>query len=146
MLLARMNRFPTTNDLRREFNRLFNDFTGGFDPSDLFRARAFPALNVSEDSEALYLEAEVPGLRMDDLEIYVVGNELTLKGQRPADEGEQRVFHRRERGTGMFSRVVTLPIEVNAEKVEAALKDGVLHVILPKAEAARARRIQVKSA
>ena len=94
-----------------------------------------------------YAEAEVPGLGMDDLEVFVVGNELTIKGRWNAErDDDQRVFHRRERERGDFTRVLTLPVEIDAEKVGAVLKDGVLTVTLPKAETARTRKIAVKSA
>ena len=135
--IPRMDRFS------REMNHLLNNmldvapFVSGH--------RAFPAVNVWEDGERLYAEAEVPGLSMDDLEIFVVGNELTLKGHRRLPEDGRRAFHRRERGTGEFSRVITLPVEVNADKVEATLHEGVLTISLPKAETALPRKISIKT-
>jgi HSP20 family protein len=107
---------------------------------------AFPAVNLWEDAELLYAEAELPGVRMEDVEVLVVGNELTLKGNRAQASDGKGVFHREERGTGEFSRVIALPYEVDAAKVEATLKDGILTVVMPKAEQARARRITVKTA
>lgn len=135
---------PTMHELRRELDRLFDNFV----PGELFGTRptAFPALNAWEDGERLMIEAEVPGLKLDDLEITVKGNELMLKGTRPAVEDEQTVYHRRERGCGEFARYVTLPVDVDADRVEAALKNGVLTIVLPKAEKARARKITVKTA
>ncbi len=133
------------NDLRREMNRLMDGVmrpVGGM-PA-VFRTSTFPALNMWEDGESLYAEAEVPGLSMSDIELNLTGNELTIKGERKPLEGEDLAFHRRERGTGVFSRTVNLPVEVNADKVEATLKNGVLMVVLPKAEAARPRRITVQ--
>lgn len=109
------------------------------------RARSFPALNIWEDGECLYAEAEVPGLKLSDLEIYVEANELILKGRRAGLQEDELVYHRRERGEGEFSRTVMLPLQVNSEKVEATLKNGVLCVTLPKAEVSKARRIQVTS-
>ena len=75
----------------------------------------------------------------------MVGDELTLKGRREPEDGQQATYHRRERGTGSFTRVLTLPIEVDADKVEASLAQGVLTIRLPKAESAKARKIQVKA-
>ncbi len=102
-------------------------------------------MNVWEDSEHLFVEAEVPGLKADDLDITVVGDELTLKGQRPEESQTDSAFHRRERGVGSFTRVVRLTSEVDADKVHAALNDGVLLLTLPKAEVAKPRKIQVKT-
>lgn len=109
-------------------------------------ASAFPAVNVWEDGESFYAEAEVPGLRMEDIEVLVAGNEVTIKGSRKAPPNGKGVFHRQERTTGEFTRVFTLSSDVNAEKVEATLKDGVLTIVMPKAEHGRARRIAVKTA
>jgi len=140
-----LQRFPFTPalELRREMDRLFNMFLPEvFEPL----GSPYPALNVWEDGERLVAEAEVPGLALNDLEILVRGNELTIQGSRKGVNGDDAVYHRRERGTGDFVRHLTLPVEIDADKVEATLKDGVLTVILPKSEQARARRITVKSA
>jgi len=139
-----LQRFPFTPalELRREMDRLLNTFLPEmFEPT----GGAYPALNVWEDGERLVAEAEVPGLTLSDLEILVRGNELTIQGSRKATNGEDAVYHRRERGTGEFVRHLTLPTEIDADKVEATLKDGVLTIVLPKSEQARARRITVKS-
>jgi HSP20 family protein len=145
--LQRITR-PLFPELRHEVDRLFENFLGpealGFRP--LGGARPFPALNVWEDDRRLFVEAEIPGLGMKDVEILVQGNELTLKGQRAAMEGESVVYHRQERGAGEFVRFLTLPVEVDPDSVEATLKDGVLTIVLPKAETARARKITVKTA
>lgn len=130
-------------ELRREIDRLFNGFS---DQNPFGGPRAYPAMNVWEDGERLFAEAEVPGLDMHDLEILIHGHELSVKGRRKPFEAENTVYHRRERGTGEFARYLTLPVEVNADKVEAALKDGVLTIVMPKAESARARKIAVKTA
>jgi HSP20 family protein len=127
-------------------DRLLEDFFGNA-PNMLQRAgvpvRAFPALNVWEEGDNFYVEAELPGVRHEDLDIQVVGNTLTLKGQRGGSAPEGVAYHRQERGTGEFVRVVRVPSEVNADKVEAELKDGVLRLTLPKAEVAKPRKIQV---
>lgn len=111
----------------------------------LVTGRGFPAMNVWEDRDNVYVEAEVPGLKAEQLDIAVVGEELTIKGERPEESQLESAFHRRERGVGAFTRVVRLGSEVNADRVEAALNDGVLLLTLPKAEAAKPRKIQVKT-
>ena len=142
-----LRRFPTLPmlDLRREIDRLFNGFLGAeaFAPSV---ARPFPALNLWEDGDRLLAEAEVPGMDLSDLEIFIQGNELTVKGHRKPLEDASAVYHRRERGTGEFTRFLTLPNDVDSNRVEAVLKDGVLTIVMPKAEHARARKITVKTA
>lgn len=106
--------------------------------------RSFPALNVWEDGDRLMAEAELPGLRLEDIDVLVVGNELTIKGRRPTPSEIKGSIHRQERGVGEFTRAITLPVEIDAEKVEATLKHGVLTVLLPKAEPAKARKIAVR--
>ena len=138
--------YPTSFDqFRREMNRLFDEVTHTVDPRTMFRGRTFPALNLWEDAECVYAEAEVPGLNMEDLDVNISGNELTIKGERKPIEGEGATYHRQERGTGTFLRTVTLPFEVNVDKVDALLKDGVLLITLPKAAAAKARKITVST-
>lgn len=127
-----------------EVNRLFHQL-GGHGGGWPTLARAYPALNVWEDENNIYAEAELPGMTQDQVEIYVTeGNLFTLQGERPPVEAASMAWHRRERGAGKFSRTVTLPTNVDADKVEARLEQGVLHVTLPKAAAARPRKIAVK--
>ncbi|MFQ5496126.1 MAG: Hsp20/alpha crystallin family protein, partial [Phycisphaerae bacterium] len=130
-----------------EMDRLFDEVFGGLPTlaSGLTPAPVFPALNVWEDADHVYVEAELPGLKLDDVELLVAGDELTLKGQR-TDSGDQDVtYHRKERGTGRFSRALRLPVEVTAGEVDATLRDGVLRVTLPKAEEVRPRKVEVKA-
>lgn len=133
--------------LRDEVDRLFTDFFGGSAPGSGRAALAagFPALNVWERGDELYVEAEMPGLKVDDVEISVVGGELIIKGKRMDLEEQEAVYHRRERGVGEFHRALRLPIEVDINKIQAKLTDGVLLIALPKAEAAKPRKIQVKT-
>lgn len=135
------------NRLRQEMDEVFGEFLGdyaGLDPRRWLGGRAYPPVNIWEDGQAVYAEAELPGLKMKDLEVLVMGRELTIKGAGPTEEKSDVIFHRRERGTGAFSRVIHLPVEIEAERVEASIKDGVLTIRMPKAEAARARKIEVR--
>lgn len=107
---------------------------------------AFPPVNVWEDAEAFYLEAELPGLTQEQVSIAVEHrNQLTISGERLFEESENSRWHRRERGFGRFQRVLRLPAPVDAEKVEAKLENGLLRLTLPKHEEARPRRINVKA-
>lgn len=131
--------------LRGEMDRLFQGLSEGLAPwTGLIGGGVLPALNVWEDERSLYVEAELPGLKMEDLELLVSGGELTIKGQRPEAGGEGVTYHRRERERGDFTRVIRLPVAVEADKVEASLKAGILTIRLPKSDSARMRRIEVK--
>jgi len=145
MFASTMNPFAALHELQREMNRLFDGYGPRFNNGLWTRPAAFPALNVWEDADALYAEAETPGVNQDDIEVYAVGNELTIKGSRKPCEGEDVAYHRRERGTGEFTRVITLPVDVDSDKIQATLKDGVLTVKLPKAEVAKPKKITVKT-
>ena len=146
MVFRRAVTLPPIQRLRDEVDRLVADvFTNPAvaGAARMVSGRGFPAVNVWEDSENLFVEAEVPGLKAENLDITVVGDELTIKGERPEEFETQAAFHRRERGVGSFTRIVHLSSEVKADHVQAALTDGVLLLTLPKAEAAKPRKIQV---
>ena len=148
MTIFRVNAPQPLLRLREGMDQLFNDV---FDNRSSRAAsgscgrHGAPALNVWEDDQNLYAEAEIPGQSMEDIELYVVGNELTLKGGRRNVEQEGVTYHRHERGVGPFSRVLRLPVEIDADKVTASLRDGVLNITLPKSQAVLPRRIEVKS-
>jgi HSP20 family protein len=133
------------NRMQREMNQLFGTHGGSADGWPAL-AVSFPALNLWQDESGVYAEAEVPGMDLNDLEIFVTGgNQLTIKGERYQPKLEKGTWHRQERGFGSFSRVVNLPVDVNAEKVEARLVNGVLTISMPKSEAAKPRKITVKA-
>jgi HSP20 family protein len=93
----------------------------------------------------MYLEAELPGITLEDLAIIVTdGNRLTLKGQRKPAEVGKTTWHRQERGFGSFNRTLTLPVLVDSDRVEARLELGDLRIKLPKSPRAKPRRIEVK--
>jgi HSP20 family protein len=104
-----------------------------------------PAVDVEETEDAYVLEAEVPGVKREDVNIEVSGNELAITGEIKEREREG-ILRRRTRRVGQFEFRVSLPGEVNPEGVDAKLNDGVLTVRVPKAERAQRRRIEVKSA
>jgi HSP20 family protein len=147
MRLSRWQSFtPVWNQLQQfqdEMNRLFERW--GTDGGRL-AGGAYPAVNLWEEGDHLLVEAELPGMDLKDLEIYVTGNDqLTIKGERKPVNLEKGVRHRQERGFGTFTRTLALPFPVNAEKVEARLENGVLRLQLAKHESAKPRKIQVKA-
>jgi HSP20 family protein len=137
---------PVWNQLHQfqeEMNHLFNRWNNG---GSFAGSAAFPALNVWENGDRLCVEAELPGLDLKDLEIYVTGgNQLTLKGERKPRVPENGVWHRQERTFGTFTRLLTLPYPVDPDRVDARLENGVLQIALTKHESARPRKIAVKA-
>jgi HSP20 family protein len=133
------------NRLQREMNRVFEEYGwGGNAPPAL--SFAYPALNLWVDEENVFAEAELPGMTQDQVQVFVTeGNQLTIEGERKPVEVPQGVWHRQERGFGKFNRVITLPVPVDANRVEARLEHGILHLRLPKSAEAKPRRIPVTS-
>ncbi len=128
------------NRLRDEMDRLF-----GGNGLRRFSVSTYPPLNLWEDDNNLFVEAELPGFELSELEITVTGdNQLSIKGERKQPELEKGTWHRRERGFGSFNRMIELPQHVDAEGVSAEFKHGVLNVTMPKKEEAKPRRIEVK--
>jgi HSP20 family protein len=105
----------------------------------------YPPINVYAGEDGLKLVAELPGLDPSDIDVSVVQDTLTLKGGLAPEEPEKAEMHRRERRTGRFVRSVQLPYEIESDEVEARFRNGVLEVDLPRARAARPRRIAVKN-
>jgi HSP20 family protein len=129
--------------VRREMDRLLEAVSG--QSEGRVTAGVYPLVNLTEDPENYYLRAELPGMKGDELDIQVTANSLSLSGERKiAPEGQGVKYHRREREGGRFSRVMTLPGDINAEKVEADLINGVLTVKIAKAEAAKPKQVTVR--
>lgn len=138
------NPFSELERLQKDMDRIWGLF------SDVPRhdrgAGVFPALNVSQDEDSLLVRAELPGVKHEDIEVNVQDDKLLIAGQRRMESGDEDVFyHRRERESGTFRRVISLPVPVDADNVSATLADGVLTVILPKAELAKPRKIEVNA-
>jgi len=134
--------FDELNQMRQQLERLFEGYPS---PYQRPRAGVFPLINLTEDQNNFYVRAELPGVKADELEIQATGNNLSITGERkiPAVAEDAR-YHRREREAGTFSRIIGMPTDVNSEKVEARLENGILTVVIPKAEAAKPRQIAVK--
>lgn len=126
-----------------EVDRLFRQMLGG--PESPATAGAFaPALAVEEDEDAYTLHVELPGVPADDVEVSLEENVLTVSGERRFyDERSSDTFRRIERAVGRFHRSVRLPDRVNGDGVTATAKDGVLTIVVPKAEESKPRRIAV---
>jgi HSP20 family protein len=153
MLLRRLTGWPTwewrspfeqLEQIRREIDRAYGDLSGR-----VFRAPiagVFPLTNVTEDGDNYYVRAELPGIVANELDISVTGDSLSISGERKLPvEKENARYHRREREAGKFSRMISLPSQVDPEKAEARSANGILTVVLPKAEAAKPKQIAVKA-
>lgn len=139
--------------LQHEMNRLFDETFSGFGLPSAFTAAPFagearPRIDVRETDAAFVVEAELPGVAEDDLDVQLSGNTLTISGEKrfekKEDKGEE--FHYLERAYGSFARSIPLPYDVDPDSVEAVFKNGVLTLTLPKppGEVSRSRRISIK--
>lgn len=136
--------FGDFDQVRQQMLRLLDRVAG--EPFGDVATGVFPPLNVTQDDDNFYLRAEVPGIALGDLSISAVRNRVSLAGKREIQREHERVsYHRKERAEGSFNRTVTLPTEVDAERVDARYADGVLTLTLPKAEEAKPRQIAVRT-
>jgi len=104
-----------------------------------------PALDISERKDAYLVTVELPGVKLDDLQITLEGGLLTIQGERQfAPDASEQQFHRVERRYGAFRRSITLPAHVQADAIEATVDDGVLQIMVPKMEEAKPKRIEVR--
>jgi HSP20 family protein len=135
--------FNELERLQKQMNELYGAFTGGAIPMP--SAGVFPLTNVTEDSNNYYVRAELPGIKSDELDIQVTSDGISLAGERKIpEEGNGVKYHRREREAGKFSRSISLPGDIDVSKVDARLENGILTVVIPKAEIAKPRQITVK--
>lgn len=104
---------------------------------------AFPLVNVFNDGEDFVLVAELPGVKKEDLDIQVRGDTLRIQGKKTVAYDEHASVHRRERSAGQFDRTLTLPAQLDAAKVSAEYRDGVLTLRLPRAESERPRTVAI---
>lgn len=121
-----------------QLEKMFEDFMRpGYGNA---RKMGYPPLNLSNDEENVYVRAELPGVKMDEIELTLTDKTLVIKGERPKLNGK---YLRQERPSGVFHRVIGLNVPVDRDKVTASMKDGILKVTLPKSEAIRPKRIQI---
>ena len=146
MTLVRFNK-GHRGDLARlhgEMDDLFDSFFRGLD-RPFAGYKAWPAIDVAEEEDAIIVRAEVPGCKADDIDISVHGNVLTISGEKKlSEEKKEKGYYHVESSYGSFRREVTLPTDVNQSKVDATYKDGVLSITLPKAEKAKTIKVKIK--
>jgi len=143
-------------DLLREMNQMQRDIDEAFRGFGLGRLfgpgfgagvglRDWPRINLREDADHIFVEALLPGVDPGTIDMNVLGNTLTLAGERfvAEAEGPGRTWHRRERGTGKFLRTIELPVDIDPDQVKAEYRNGLLRVTLPKIEAAKPKKISI---
>jgi HSP20 family protein len=136
--------FSEMAQMRRHMDALSGLFLRGLPTTREISAGVFPLVNITENRSNYYVRAELPGLKASDLDIQITGKSLAVSGERSIpSEGENVKYHRREREAGKFSRVISLPGEIDSDRIEAKMTDGLLSVVIPKSEAARPRQITV---
>ena len=133
--------FGPQRDLRRELDRLLGDYE-----SQWAHVPGTGTVTFEDDGSQFILRADVPGLTENDFQINLAGSTLTLRGERKLEVPEGYSVHRRERSAVSFAKSYELPARVDAEKVNATLKHGVLTLTLPKAAEAQPRQISVRAA
>lgn len=139
--------------LRKQMDDVFNSWAVGFPQAGGFSGKQGfqPSIDVSETDKDITIVAELPGIEQKDIDVALVGNQLTIKGEKRSESTEKkdekgRVYHRVERSYGAFQRSMTVPFELDPAKVDAKFKDGVLTVVLPKPPEVQkqAKKIEIK--
>lgn len=149
MTLIRYQPWDMFNQVREDMSRLLETHFGDLRDSDNSRvitSQWTPAIDIKEEPNQFVIYADVPGVKVEDIEITMENGVLTVKGERKFEKEQEKNGYRRvERATGSFYRRFSLPDSANAERIEAKNKDGVLEIVIPKQEKTLPRKIAVKS-
>jgi HSP20 family protein len=130
--------------LHGDIDDLFDSFFRGLD-RPFAGYKAWPAIDVAEEEDAIVVRAEIPGCKAEDIDISVYGNTLTISGEKKlSEEKKEKGYYHIESTYGSFRRELTLPNDVDQNKIDATCKDGVLSITLPKAEKSKAVKVKIK--
>jgi HSP20 family protein len=136
--------FGRLTDLREEIDRLFESPLAECARTSNLLSGWIPALDLYEDKDNLYVKAELPGMKREEIDVSLHEGSLSVSGERKSEQKhEDAEVYRAERFFGRFQRTVTLPTTVAAEKVKAQYQDGILTITLPKTEEAKPKHIDV---
>ena len=143
-----MTRYMTPNqdfkNIQTQLNRIFEPFARFAGTNeDLVSGTWVPPVDVAETQDKILVRAEVPGMRQEDIQIEFENGLLTIRGERRLEKAENMTWHRVERTYGNFSRSFTLPRSVDAERIAASYRDGVLEIDVPKREEAKPKQIRI---
>lgn len=145
--MIRRNAFRDIENIHQQMSRLFEPFFGrvpAFADEDVIGAVWVPPVDIEETGDQLFVRAELPGMRAEDIDVRIENGTLTIRGERRFEnEQRERNFHRVERSYGTFSRSFTLPTSVSTEDVQARYENGVLELQMRKRDEAKPRRIPI---
>jgi len=147
MALIRWDPFREVSSLQERMNRLFSDLRSStpYREEETTQGLLVPPVDIYETEDSLVFKAELPGVTKEDILVEVKDNTMTLKGEKKfVKEVKEEGYHRVERAYGAFQRAFTLPGMVEQDKVKAKFKDGILEIVLPKAEKAKPKQIKVE--
>jgi HSP20 family protein len=134
--------FDQLDRMRRQLDQLFGEDYGA--SRGLLGSGVFPQINLTEDADKFYIRAELPGVKTNDIEMQATAKNLSIAGERKIEtENEGVRYHRREREAGKFSRIISMPTEIDPDRIEAKMQDGILTIHVPKAEAVKPRQITI---
>ena len=151
MSIVRFDPFRELDRLQNEVNRLFEGYSGSPEAAQngnrFAAARTWsPIVDIAESQAEVILRAELPGMKQADIDIELTGDTLTLRGERKLESELRRdEMVRIERSYGRFQRSFTLGVPIDADKVAANYRDGLLEIHLPKSQATRPRKVQVSA-
>ncbi len=144
MALVRYNPWQEMNALQRQLNHLFDDLVTPTKWDDFPSLAQVPAAELTETEDALHLKLEVPGMEAKDLDIQVTADSVSISGERKEEsKSEEKGVTRSEFRYGKFSRVISLPVEIQNSNVTAEYKDGILNLTLPKVEEEKTQVVKV---
>lgn len=142
--IARWDPFREFRSFKDEMDRLFDSFFGRW-PFERAELGWSPCVDVEEEADHFVVQAELPGLRKEEIKVSITGDTITISGERKREAEEKgKIFHRLERAYGRFSRSITLPGEVEVDKVKAKYENGILTLTLPKSERAISKEIPIE--
>jgi HSP20 family protein len=145
MTLMRFSPMRELMSMHDQLNRLFDENLARTGTSEVDYGTWAPAVDLREEADSFILQADLPGVKKDDIEINVENSVLTIRGERRFEqEVKKETYHRIERAYGKFTRAFTLPSRVKAEGITANYKDGTLEVVIPKAEESKPKRISIQ--
>ena len=133
--------FEELDRMKRHLDQIFSQ-VGQARPTQR-SAGVYPLLNLTETKDAYIIRAELPGVTAETLDIQATGRNISITGERRIPVDRSAKYHRREREAGRFSRALTLPSDIDRDRIEATLKDGVLKITLNKSEQAKPKQIRI---
>jgi HSP20 family protein len=144
MLISRWDPFRDMSVLQDRINRVFNEHLTREGEAATARTWA-PVVDIMETEADLVVQAELPGMKMSDIEVEVTSESLVIRGERKADESAKDKYIRVERPFGPFQRSFTIGVPVQPDKVKATYREGILQVTIPKAEEVKPKKIEIKA-